>query len=170
MAQQSINDITIISGATVRTGDYKETLDKNGKPKFSRQVQRKSAYVQAPVEELEKAKAIGMQVYTPKTPDENGEVKPFLIVPFAGKSWFYYNAEKTKQQVIFDNSVPNFEASDSQVAISKNESETGQVYYRVSAVRVENRDNISVFNTDIFGDDDEFTQVSIEQQAQNLLD
>lgn len=169
MAQKSINDITIITGATVRTGDYKETLDKNGKPKFTREVQRKTAYIQAPQAELDKLQSIGMTIYTPRTKDENGQQLPFAMAPFAGKSWFYYNDIKTKQKVELDKSVPNFEVENAQIAISKNVSETGQVYFRVSAVRVQTKDNVVFFENPIFDDDDDFTQVSIETTEQGLL-
>ena len=112
------------------TADFKE----NGE--FTRDVKAKTAYIITDEQTSEKLKAFGLQQYTPKEANENGEYIPFFIIPFAGECVFVEQSNKTYSTMdMTDKSLPNFkfEGSALQIEVIKGKNK-GQVFKRITGV------------------------------------
>lgn len=168
MANVIVNDeknYIVLNGVEFSTSDYDEGT------KFKRETQRKSAYVSLgdmSPEDKEALEAFGVSIYTPK----DKKASDFIIVPFSGKSAVFYMDTMTKlSNIVFDKSMPNFKVINSQIAITRNDSDAGQTFFRIPSFKVPTHADVQNFVSDFFGDADEFAEIenTDDTKPQQLL-
>lgn len=123
------------------TADFKE----NGE--FTRDVKAKTAYIITDEQTSEKLKSFGLQQYTPKEANENGELIPFFVIPFAGECVFLEQSDKTYSTMdMTDKSLPNFkfEGSALQIEVIKGKNK-GQTFKRITGVMTDSNKTIKEF-------------------------
>lgn len=151
MAQEQTMKNLVIGNLHLTTGDYKS--DPSGK--FKRSIERKTVYISGEDDLMRQLAEFGITIYTPRDPQS----KPFAMIPFSRKTAVFYEDVKQREDVEFDSTMPNFEFISAKLSIFKGVSEQGQVFYRISALKVPSADFIRQFSATFFDDDDEYTQV-----------
>ena len=159
MANSNSMEIVQLNNVDITTANY----DKNSK--YTREVQRKSAYITANESELKKLADFGVSIYTPKDADYS-----FAIIPFSASTKLLYEDLKQSEKVIFDDKLQNYSFENVDIVVSKSTSEQGQVMYRVLAVRTPKVANIQPLQAVYFEDDQiDYQDVSSSDGKPTLL-
>ena len=112
MANSNAMEIVQLNNVDITTANY----DKDSK--YTREVQRKSAYITAGENELKKLADFGVSLYTPKDADYS-----FSIIPFSASTKLLYEDLQQSEKVVFDDKLQNYSFENVDIVVSKSTSE-----------------------------------------------
>lgn len=142
-----------IDNATFYTTNYKED-------KFKTKTKTKGITIYVNPEDEKKLTNFGLTMYT-ATDEKTKEQVCFVMTKFSGNLIIYDTESKTKKRYLFDNSKPNVTGEGYDLIIMGFDSDQGQHYTRVVAMKGQ-ATKLERQSIDYFGVDDEYTDITNE--------